>query len=336
MSPNQPIIVRTSERSSLKRCPARWWWRWQQGWAPNASKPAPWFGTGIHHVLADWYRPGFQRGQDPRKTWLEWIKDEEVYLKDNSKTWDEADWVSARDLGFAMLDNYLETYGTDPSWDVISTEQTFQARIRTPSVPGGFVVYTGTFDGVYRDAENDNALMLMEHKTAAGFPAVGFLEIDDQAGTYFAIAEQVLRHQKLIGPDEHLDGIMYNYLRKALPDDRPRDAQGRALNQNGSVSKRQDTQRFLRHPVWRSVGQRQRMKQNIIAEVELMQMYRTGQLKLTKTPRQDCQWDCDFFAMCQLHEANEDWKEYRDAMFHQIDPYSDHRMALKSAGNEVI
>jgi Zierdtviridae exonuclease len=319
----------------LKRCPARWWWGWQQGWKPNSTKTPLWFGGGIHYVLADWYKPGLERGEDPRKTWLEWVQGEERYIKDGGKVWDEADWISARDLGFAMLDAYMETYGMDPTWNVIATEQTFQAKIQMANVPGGFVTYTGTFDGVYRDLDNDNALMLMEHKTAAGFPSLGFLELDDQAGSYFMIAEAVLRHLGLIGPDEHLDGIMYNYLRKAMPDDRPRDELGRALNQNGSVSKRQDTQRFLRHPVWRSREQRLQMKKNIIAEVELMQMYRTGQLKITKTPRQDCSWDCDFFAMCQLHETDADWKEYRDAMFHQIDPYSDHRLALKSAGDEI-
>jgi hypothetical protein len=336
MTADKPVIIRTSERGSLKRCPARWWWGWQQGWKPNKPNTKLWFGGGIHEVLADWYKPGFERGQDPRKTWLEWYRDEEVYVRDNKGQWDESEWISARDLGFAMLENYVETYGDDPTWNVISTEQSFQAQIKMSGVPGGHVVYTGTFDGVYRDVANDNALMLMEHKTAAGFPNVGFLEIDDQAGSYFMIAEAVLRHKGLIGPDEHLDGIMYNYLRKSMPDDRPRDAYGKALNKDGSVSKRQDTQRFMRHPVWRSEEQRQKMKQNIIAEVELMQMYKNGTLKITKSPHMDCSWDCDFFAMCQLHESDADWREYRDAMYHQIDPYSDHRTALKSAGNEIM
>jgi hypothetical protein len=49
----------------------------------------------------------------------------------------------------------------------------------------------------------------------------------------------------------------------------------------------------------------------------------------------DCSWDCPFFAMCQLHETDADWEEYRDAMFHRIDPYSDHRLAIKSAGDDI-
>ena len=330
-----PITIRNSERSSLKRCPARWWWSWVQGWQANKPNDKLWFGGGIHQALAEWYQPGFSRGTDPRKTWLKFCHDEEIYVKDNKALPDEVEWIAARDLGFAMLDSYLELYGDDPSWNVISTEQAFQAKITMPNAPGGYVVLLGTFDGVYRDAEHNNALMLMEHKTAAGMPNVGWLEIDDQAGTYFAVAEAVLRAKDLIGSDEHLDGIMYNYLRKATPDDRPRDEHGRALNKDGSISKRQDTQRFMRHPVWRSREQRIKMKQNIINEVELMLAYRNGMLKITKTPTADCIWDCAFFAMCQLHESDADWREYRDAMFHKRDPYSDHRLALKSAGNET-
>jgi hypothetical protein len=175
----------------------------------------------------------------------------------------------------------------------------------------------------------------MEHKTSAGSPNLGYLEIADQPNGYFMVAETQLKHEGLLKPDEHLDGIMYNYLRKASPDDRPRDAQGRALNKDGSVSKRQDTQRLWRIPVWRSLGQRRRMKESLIAVAEQMQALRLGQLKITKTPTMDCSWDCPFFAMCQLHESDDDWREYRDAMYTQRDPYADHRLAIKSAGDDI-
>ena len=334
----KPIIVRTSEITSFKRCQARWYWGWVQGWEPNRTDTKLWFGGGIHQVLAKWYQRHFDRGpQDPRRTWLEFVRDEEVYLRNrNHENWrEDTDWISARDLGFAMIDSYIATYDTDSSWDVVGTETPFQVRIKTPRVRGGFFVYVGTFDGVYRDIDNDKALMLMEHKTSSGAPNLGYLEIADQPNGYFMVAEITLTHQGLIKPDEHLDGIMYNYLRKSMPDDRPRDSQGRALNQNGSVSKRQDVQRFWRHPVWRSIGQRQKMKSGLIDTVEQMEAIRSGQLKIIKTPTMDCPWDCAFFAMCQLHESDADWKEYRDAMFHKRDPYTDHRLALKSAGDDI-
>ncbi len=332
----KPIIVRTSELSSFKRCQARWWWGWVQGWDPNKTNDKLWFGSGIHVGLAKWYKKHFERGQDPRKTWLQFVQDENTYVKDNKGMPDEVEWISARDLGFAMLDHYLEEYGDDPAWDVIGTETPFQVQIQTPRIRGGYFIYVGTFDGAYRDEENNNALMLMEHKTSAGAPNFGYLEIADQPNGYFLVAEPSLRAQGLLGPDEHLDGIMYNYLRKTSPDDRPRNAQGQALNKDGSVSKRQDTQRLWRHPVWRSLGQRKAMKEAIINTVEQMQAIREGKIKIIKNPTMDCAWDCSFFQMCQLHESGEDWQEFRDAMFHRRDVYKDHRLAIKSAGNETL
>jgi hypothetical protein len=217
---------------------------------------------------------------------------------------------------------------------VIATEAPFELSIPVPAslgLPNNEIIYAGTFDGVYRDMR-DGSLWLMEHKTATGFPNIGFLELDDQAGSYFMAAETVLKYQGLIRDDEFLAGIMYNYLRKMMPDDRPRNAMGQALNQNGTVSKRQDTERFRRHQVWRSRSQVSKMRQRIIAEATLMMQYRNGTLPIIKTTTKDCTF-CQFFEMCQLHEADEDWQEYRRAMYSIADPYSDHRELIKSAGS---
>ena len=322
------IIIRTSERRSLKRCPAQWDWAWRKGLEPNATDTKLWVGQGIHLALAEWYKPGFVRGDVPAKTWLKFVGDEARYVRDNKGIIDDQTWVDARDLVAHMLLNYVENYGDDSNWDVIATEQSFEVVIRLSN--GQTIIYTGTFDGVYRDRMTGK-LWLMEHKSAASIPSTGYLELDDQAGSYFAFAEPVLKSKGIMHDDEHLEGIMYNFLRKAMPDDRPQDENGRFLNKDGTVSKRQGTPLFMRHPVWRSPKQRVKMVNNIIAEAELMQAYRTKQLSITKTPTMDCSWSCPFFQMCQLHEQGEDWEMFRDAMFHRRDPYADHRLALKSA-----
>ncbi len=321
------IIIRTSERRSLKRCPQQWWWGWRRGLQPNAVDTKLWFGQGIHIALAEWYKPGFDRGDNPAKTWMQFCGDEARYVRDNNGIIDEQAWVDARDLGGHMLLSYLDHYGRDDAWNVIATEQTFEVVIRLSD--GRTIIYTGTFDGVYRDA--DGRLWLMEHKTAASLPSPGYLELDDQAGSYFAFAEPFLKSKGIMKDGEHLEGIMYNFLRKAMPDDRPQDVNGRYLNKDGTVSKRQGTPLFMRQPVWRSPKQRLKMVQNVINEAELMQAYRDKLLSVTKTPTMTCQWECPFFQMCQLHEQGEDWELFRDAMYYRRDPYQDHRLALKSA-----
>jgi hypothetical protein len=323
------IIIRTSERRDFKRCQQRWSWAWRHGLKPKRENNKLWFGSGIHVALAEWYLKGTDRGPHPAKTWMKWVGEEQTYIKTYGLTPDENEWIEARELGALMLLNYTDTYGEDLDWNVIATEQTFQAKVEIPDVPNGFIIYTGTFDGVYRLP--DGTLWLMEHKTASSLPQTGFLELDDQAGSYFLMAEIVLRHQGLIGPDEKLDGIMYNFLRKAKPDDRPVNEFGQYLNKNGSVSKVQGSPLFMRYPVWRNDRQRDMQRQHIVAEARQMWEIRQSHLQVTKTPTKDCSWDCSFYQMCQLHESGDDWEEFRNSAFVKRDPYSDHRLELKSA-----
>jgi hypothetical protein len=319
------LILRTSERRDLKRCPLRWWWAWRAGLTPNAVDSKLWFGGGIHDALAQWYLAGLERGPHPAETFARWCLNEEHYIRTKNGLFDQPKWIDARDLGLQLLIAYVDHYGRDDNWDVIATEQPFEVAI------GGIgTIYSGTFDGVYRDRRTGK-IWLMEHKTANQTPATGYLELDDQAGSYYAFAEIILKHLGIMQKDEHIEGIMYNFLRKGLPDMRPQNEKGQYLNKNGTVSKVQPKPLFMRHPVFRTEKQRAKMIDEIKAEVQLIEMYRTHQLPLTYTPTKDCSWDCSFYQMCQLYQSGDDWKEFRDAMFTRRDPYLDHRLALKDA-----
>src|SRR5690349_22689846 len=82
-----PIIIRNSERNTLKRCPQRWWWAWRQGLRPIGEiSDALWFGTGVHLALAEWYcGPGLKRGRHPAETFDEWSAGELRYIKTSNK-----------------------------------------------------------------------------------------------------------------------------------------------------------------------------------------------------------------------------------------------------------
>lgn len=321
-------IVRTSERKDFRRCPQRWVWGWRNGLRrPGHTANAFWFGIGVHQVLAHWYcGPGTKRGRNPLKVWRDYVGEEISYVKtlpDAASGVDgEPVWVEARALGEAMLTLYFDTYGKDPTWHVIAPEQTFQMTV--PNAEGGpMAIYAGTFDLVYRDLE-DELIRLGEHKTAKDI-VTGHLSIDDQAGGYWAVATDTLRHQNLIGPKDALAGITYNFLRKKLPDPRPQDDDGYYLNKDGTVSKVQPAPLLVRENVDRSRHERQTQIRRIQAEARNMQAMRKGLLPVYKNTNERCQWDCSFFDMCQLHEAGNNWQDYRDAMYVVRDPYADHR-----------
>ena len=360
--------LRTSERKDFKRCVARWDWRWRKGLVPKFPKPnALWFGTGIHLALQHRYSlPGLERGYNVLGVWRDYCRDEiaGVWLEDEEQT---PKLVDARELGEVMLGGYLDTYGKDERWHVLMAEQAFEYPIPYPSAkPGTMVLYNGTFDLVARDQENDDSLWLWDHKTAKSI-SLDHLPLDDQAGSYWAVASDVLARQGVIPKGEKLDGILYNFLRKGKPDPRPRNAAGQYTNKPtkahylaalsdagcivhrgmtldrlaeeaekwgvtvvGDVSKTQPPALFHREPVYRTAPERRTQIRKIQHEHLHMDAVRRRLLPIIKTPTADCRWDCPFFQMCELQDAGDDWQAFRDGSFKREDPYADHRESAEA------
>jgi hypothetical protein len=371
------IHVRNSERGTLDRCPQQWWWSWREGLRPKETAKPLWFGTGIHLALAHYYRPGKKRGKDMIDVWRDYAKEEAEYMRVEVGGIDEDAWVEARDLGEAMLTGYMREYDGDRNWHVIAPEQTFEVRIPYPLDQlnpvvqswiqerfGDYFILNGTFDGVYKDLD-DKRLKLMEHKTAASI-STGHLPMDNQAGTYWAVAYTVGVSQGWLKKSEHIKQITYNFLRKQMPDTRPTDAQGYRTNKPtkahfiealsdvteltgketlpvlgdlaaslgiavvGDRSKAQPAPLFERHPVTRIARERLTQIERMQHEVVRMLMYREGWLDVTKSPRRDNCGFCSYREMCELHERRSDWEEFRDSLYFVQDPYADHRKSASS------
>jgi hypothetical protein len=316
-------VITTSERTSFRRCPQQWFWRYRMGLVPRGETvDALWFGIGVHEALAHWYQPGLKRGRHPAAYFDEWCGDEEREIRasfsERDKEWyDEPKFEDARELGIAMLEQYVDRYGKDEHWDVIATEQQFKVRVIYRGQPIG--EFWSTFDGVYRDLA-DGRIKLMEHKTAAQF-SFAYLDLDDQGGSYWAVAGAVLRAKGILKPNEQIKEITYNFLRKSMPDERPRNEKGESLNQNGTVSKKQPAIAFARPPVERTPAQNQIQMERLAKEVHNMQAMRSGEMEITKSTTKDCPW-CPFFQMCIAHERGGDgWEELMRADFIQRNPY---------------
>lgn len=229
MQKSELQMLRTSERATFKRCP----WAWEQSYIhglqpTQGNLGALWFGTGIHLAMAEWYIPGSKRGTDPVITWEKYCDDEYRTVK-SIRDDGEAEWIDAKKLGTAMLKGYLAEYGEDDDWEIIAPEQRFSAVVPHPDTGKPIVKYVGTFDGVFRQ-KSTGYLYLMDHKTA-GVIRTNHLFNDEQAGSYLTVAEHSLREQGLIGKKEKIRGILYNFLRKTVPnDDRPKNPDGLYTN----------------------------------------------------------------------------------------------------------
>lgn len=358
----QKLEIRTSERSTWKQCPQRWYYAYKLELEPLRPANPLWFGTAIHKGLASYYIPGKKRGPHPLEVTLEAldeVREFAIYDED-----DEVEWIKAQDLATDMINGYLEKYGDDDYMDVIAPEKTFQALL--PSLDGTYKIrYVGEFDLTYRDMRDGN-VWIFETKTAASI-RTSHLALDEQNGTYCTFGERVLKKQGLIKPSDKVVGVMYNFLRKAMRDTRPKNAEGRYTNKPvkqdyidaldalggefftpnpkltlaqleamaeengltvlGEESKVQPPPNFLRVPQYRTMDQRRRQIQRIREDAHYISRMRAGDpgYPITKKPTQDCV-RCAFFNPCQLDEVGDmvEVDSFLETMFRHWDPYAAH------------
>jgi hypothetical protein len=184
------------------------------------------------------------------------------------------------------------------------------------------VEYVGTVDLAIRN-HHTGLIEYIDHKFMKSIETE-HLYIDDQNGGYLAIGTHELRQRGLIGPKEAVRVLVYNFLRKATPPDKPKNAAGKYLNKDGTVSKRQPPPFFLRERIERTGAERNKQIQRIAEEAYVIGLARAGKLPITKTPTRDCKWDCSFFDLCQIHESGGDVEFAKSQLFKREDPYQEY------------
>ncbi len=358
------VLLRNSERGVFKTCRLRWWWAYVERWVPAGAPARPLaFGTLIHEGLAGWYIPGRKRGVPPWETFkIEYMKYVDDFGRLNMRS--EEDWVDALDMGEYMLRHYVEFYGTEEDkWDVVSPEQSCQVDVYDPETGEYLFTYVFTVDAAVRDLKNRGRLGMLEHKSSASAEKPGSpIWLDEQGRSYWTFGEPWLIWEGYLSWNENVDYLVYNILRKAMPDTRPKNDQGFYLNKPGKpelvawldkknvvtkgmkvedltakvaelggkpellgpVSKSQPPKYFNRETIYVTEEERLNMLDRVIAEFKEMQMVKRGELAIGKNPGQHCNF-CEFRDICELHESGNDWESVAVEMFKKGDPYADHR-----------
>lgn len=331
----QPIFLRNSERKAFLTCRQMWKWSYVDCLETKEVRPALDFGGLVHEALAHYYIPGRRRGHKP---WLSFEKLLRIFEEEHGrlKMKSEDEKVSAMDLGTEMLRNYV-AHWDDSHMNVIVPEMPFQVGaqkmdgsplfIRDRSGRRHRLVHVGTADLVYEDMAR-RQIGVLETKTAAAIDT-GHLGKDDQASSYWSLVPAFLQARGILKPGQDIAFIEYNFLRKALKDQRPQNAEGHYLNKNGTVSKTQPAPLFHRERVWRGDRDRLAFLRRINEVAQEMSLVRQGKLPVYKNPSsaypdQHCR-GCAFRDMCELHEIGSDWKAYRNQVMGKWDPYEAHR-----------
>ena len=320
-----PILVRTSERSSFLKCRQSWYWGWVELLRTQDQDSKLVFGDLVHQALAAYYKKGVKRGPLPAHT-FELLCNEKLD-EYQGRIWSEDEYVDMIELGVTMLERYVDHWcEADKEYRIISSEQVFEVPIGR--LNGRKVFYVGTIDGVWEHIPT-NKIRFAEHKTAASI-SEDALPMDEQVGAYWTYGPRWLRLKGILKPGENLDGILYNWLRKAAP--KPEDALddfGRKLNKDGSISKRQPPKYFHRRNTQRGLAEAEAVKKRVWKQVRDMEEARNDMEMIYKNPgpqfMPNCKF-CSFRDMCELHETGNDFESFK-TIYVTWSPYSAHERA---------
>lgn len=324
-------MLRNSERQSFLTCRQQWKWGWVDQYKPDETDVKLKFGDLIHQALAAYYIPGKKRGPHPAKTFERLV--EEVLDEWGAKIWSDGDYEDLAELGIGMLKAYTEFANHHPKhsdleYEVIQSEQTFQIPMGT--VLGHRVIVVGTFDGVWRHL-GTRKIRFVEHKTATAITKDA-LPMDDQIGTYWTFGPKYLRQLGILAADEQLDGILYNWLRKAIKkSDDTYNAAGQKLNQDGSVSKRQPPAFFDRALTFRGQAEARAVRSRVRKEArDIIRARLNPRQHVYKNPGMQFMPNCKFCPFrdpCELHETGNDYKAMFRAAYSTWNPYAEHELA---------
>jgi hypothetical protein len=327
-------LLRNSERSTFKRCEFLWALTYRDQLKPLSEMPALRYGTLIHMALADYYVPGRKRKGNPVDHFARHYEEDLKVAEEFGVKDEDGKWLEAGDLGEAMLSHYVEEFGSDDRWEVVVTEQPFRSLVHHPETGKPWFYYAGVIDLVMRDLQSRKKikdLWVWDHKTTAGIgPSTGeHLKLDDQAGGYWSHGVAWLYSQRLLKADQVLTGMMYNFLRKAMPDDRPFKIVKNTklyLNKDGSISKVQPSPFFLRKPVFRDSFDREQAVARSVEDYRRIELARAGDWNIVKNPGLfNCPM-CSMSDICELHEVGADFESMILGSTKTWEPYAEHEI----------
>lgn len=306
MTQSQTLFLSVSQRSSFKKCRWAWQWRYLRGVEPKVSAPPLRFGSLIHKALEIYYPPGVKRGPHPAKTFRK-VYDAELKEQMGFGFRDEdGKWEDARELGVLMLNGYVEQYGGDHEWEVIASEQEFEAQILNRH-GAQIATAVGVVDGIWKHRVT-REYAIVDHKAVAQI-VTKHLNMDEQSGQYWTYGFSALVLNGIISDDIVLSHILFNFLRKQRPDERPKDpVTGQCLNQDGTISKQQPAPLFLRQKSYRDGADMEMMRHRTAQEAREILLVHKKKLSLLKSPSQFNCATCGVREICELHEVGQDWK----------------------------
>lgn len=218
MSKQQMSVIRGSEYADFLRCRKRWNWRWNEGLKSKQLNDKLFTGTLIHKFLEVLYdKWDALKAENAMKTF---------YEKTDTEGQDQLQLQEIWSLARNVCEHYVRTWlEIDQDHTTIATELEFMVVLDHETG----VVFTGTIDYVYKDA--DGHIWFMDHKTTSSIDKYEKNStMDRQISRYWWALQQISLgvgrvmnketgnwevFQPLLGKDIY--GFQYNVILKDVP-----------------------------------------------------------------------------------------------------------------------
>jgi hypothetical protein len=279
-------FVSNSELQTFKRCRRKWWLAWFRGLALRAEPPTGvrQIGDRCHRALKGHYVPG---GPTRPEQLLDEL--ERLIILDRTAAGEmEPDvakkFESEADLERIMLEGYVEwlaATGADADYEVIAPETYLEAHVPI----GRNVAIIGKLDVRLRRI-SDGAHLFMDHKTVGDLRAPTLM---------LPLDEQMLHYHYLeslnVEDGQRSVGALYNMLKRVRRTDRAKPPFYERVE--------------VRHNDHELQSYGRRVAGEIHTILDVSDELDNGQDPREvayPSPRRDCTWDCDFFAVCPMFD----------------------------------
>jgi hypothetical protein len=325
--------ISNSELQTWKRCRRKWWLAYYRRLALKIEKfvGARSVGDRIHRALAQWYVPDGEPRVDPRDALERLVVEywtriatlaKERSVDDEQLTVLAAEFAQSTNLERAIVEGYvqwLEETGSDADLRIVASEAALEAPV-TVNVDGDEreAVLVGKLD-VRAKRTTDDVRLFLDHKVVGDLkgPAVT-LPQNEQMLQYM-----LLEWLNTDDGEERCDGALYNMLRRSK----------RTARATPPFYDRVE----VRHNPYELASYRRRALAATGEVMRAVDRLDRGELHLDvvyPTPKSDCKWDCEFFAVCNLFDdGSAGLDDMIDMLYREHDPNA--RYAEQEKGNET-
>jgi hypothetical protein len=272
-------------------------------------------GDRLHRALQRWYVPDGEPRVDPRDA-LErvvvedWTRIAEVArerrLDESQLARLATEFAKSTNLERAMIEGYvqwLEETGADAELRVIASETPLSAPLELAD--GRPITVIGKLDVRVRRVTDDVALVL-DHKTVGDLKAPAVTLPQNEQMLHYMLLEWLNSDEG----ERRCDGALYNMLKRSM----------RTQRATPPFYDRVE----VRHNPHELASYRRRLLAASTNVLDAIQRLDAGESHLDvayPSPRGECRWDCDFFAVCNLlDDGSAGVDDMLDALYHEVDP----------------